>query len=76
MRDCRKMELFPKLCRAFESEDELGEAINKCRTYISQRLNGKAEFTFRDKKLALAYIHEPIEQMSRYFPEREEGESA
>lgn len=69
MRAVRKYELFPMLCSAYKTEVELEEAINRSHAYISTRLNGKGEFTQREKKLTLEHLRIPIEEMKDYFPD-------
>lgn len=46
-----KKHRFPELRRAFDSLDQMAQAINRSKSYVNNRLNGRGEFTENDKKL-------------------------
>lgn len=46
-----KKHRFPELRRSFDSLDQMAQAINRSKSYVNNRLNGRGEFTENDKKL-------------------------
>ena len=46
-----KKHRFPELRRSFDSLDQMALAINRSKSYVNNRLNGRGEFTENDKKL-------------------------
>lgn len=67
-----KYSTYPKLRRAYSSAEEMGETIFKSSQYIYQRMNGKREFTHREKVALLEHIGKTAEDIPEFFPERRE----
>lgn len=51
-----RMTYYPLIRAEFESISELGEVINRSRSYCKQRLNGSLPFTHKDKVLIARYL--------------------
>lgn len=49
------------LRREFKNVAEISEVINRGPNYILDRLNGKREFTARDKRMILRYLNQDPE---------------
>lgn len=60
---------FPMIRREFATSEEIGEVLNRSKSYVTARMVGKRSFTYRDKKLILAHLGEGPERMRDYFPE-------
>lgn len=54
----RKYSGCPALRREFKNIAEISEVINRGPNYIIDRLNGKKQFTDREKRMLLIYLHE------------------
>lgn len=66
---------YSRVRRAFGSMEELGDVINRSRTYVAVRMiSGDLDFTHREKLRVLEYLGEPIEKLRNYFPEEGETE--
>ena len=60
------------LRRQFKTIAEISEVINRGHNYILDRLNGKKEFTSRDKLMLLSHLGEDPEDLTAidyYFTE-------
>lgn len=51
-----RMTFYPVIRRSFETMEELSNVINRSVSYCQQRLNGKSEFTHKDKVLIAGYL--------------------
>lgn len=47
---------YPVIRNGFESIEELGEEINRSRSYCKQRLNGSKQFTQRELRKIANYL--------------------
>lgn len=65
---------FPKLRRAYGSAAEMADAILHSESYIHQRLNGRFEFTYKEKKRLLECIGKTEADIPEYFPDYSEKE--
>lgn len=52
--------LYPQLRRDFESVEELCNVINKKRSSVLNRLNGRQDFTYNEMKLIAVYLGEDV----------------
>lgn len=55
--------IYPVVRKGFESIEELGDVINRSRSYCKTRLNGKAEFTRREVTLIANYLGVDIQEV-------------
>lgn len=59
-----RLNYYPLVRRSFGTIKELGEVINRSESYCKQRLNGKFEFTFRERKLIADYLEVEVKEIS------------
>ena len=57
---------FPELHRHYASYEDLGAVINRSKSYVNNCLNGRREFTEREKKMIAADMQMEVEDL---FPE-------
>ena len=63
---------YPKVRRAFGTLEEIGEVINRSRTYVAVRMvRGSEDFTRKEKLMVMAYLGKTADQVEEYFPEEE-----
>ena len=66
---------YPKVRRAFGTLEEIGEIINRSRTYVAVRMiDGGPDFTRREKLMIAEYLGKPAEDVPQYFPDEEKEE--
>ncbi len=44
-----RLNFFPNIRSDYNTAQEVGDVINKSRDYVLKRLNGKFDFTYREK---------------------------
>ncbi len=62
---------YPKVRRAFGTLEEIGEVINRSRTYVAVRMiRGNEDFTRKEKLMIVVnYLGKTTDQVDEYFPE-------
>ena len=45
---------FPELHRHYKSYEDLGEVINRSKSYVNNRLNGRGAFSDREKRMIVS----------------------
>lgn len=61
---------YPKVRRAFGTLEEIGEVINRSRTYVAVRMiAGDVDFTRKEKLMIVDYLGKTADQVEEYFPE-------
>ena len=62
---------YPKVRRAFGSLQEIGDVINRSRTYVAVRMiSGGSDFTRKEKLMIVVnYLGKTADQVEEYFPE-------
>lgn len=55
---------YPLIRRSFGSIEELSNVINRSASYCKSRLNGKKEFTVRERKMIADYIGTDFEKVT------------
>ena len=62
---------YPKVRRAFGTLEEIGEIINRSRTYVAVRMiSGGPDFTRKEKLMIVVnYLGKTADQVEEYFPE-------
>lgn len=63
----RKYSGCAPLRREFKNIAEISEVINRGANYIVDRLNGKKQFTDREKRMLLRYIHEEYNEITNNY---------
>ena len=58
-----RLTFYPRIRRGFGSVRELSEVINRSESYCKKRLNGKEEFTQKEKNLIASYLHIDVEEV-------------
>lgn len=63
---------YPKVRRAFGYLQEIGDVINRSRTYVAVRMiGGDVDFTRKEKLLIVDYLGKTADQVEEYFPEEQ-----
>ena len=64
---------YPKVRRAFGTLEEIGEIINRSRTYVAVRMiSGGPDFTRKEKLMIVVnYLGKTADQVEEYFPEEQ-----
>lgn len=63
---------YPKVRRAFGSLQEIGDVINRSRTYVAVRMiSGGPDFTRKEKLMIVSYLGKTADQVDDFFPEDE-----
>lgn len=58
-----RLSFYPVLRREFENSQEICDVINKSPSYVLTRLNGKNDFSHRDKVLIVKYLGKDESQL-------------
>ena len=67
---------YPKVRRAFGYLQEIGDVINRSRTYVAVRMiSGGPDFTRKEKLMIVVnYLGKKAEDVPQYFPDEEKEE--
>lgn len=66
---------YPKVRRAFGTLEEIGDVINRSRTYVAVRMiAGDVDFTRKEKLMIVDYLGKKAEDVPQYFPDEEKEE--
>lgn len=58
-----RLTYYPIIRREFESIQELADLINKSYSYVKQRMNGKNNFTMREKRIIADYLQKDAKEI-------------
>lgn len=61
---------YPKVRREFGTLEEIGDVINRSRTYVAVRMViGNEDFTRKEKLMIVSYLGKTADRVEEYFPE-------
>lgn len=62
---CR-LNYYPEIRRDFATADEVADVLNRSRAYVWTRLNGKKDFTYRERVMLATAVGRPETEANDY----------